>query len=411
MRCKGAVALFAVALACAPCRGAGESATLLCEWQGDAGVVSDLCPEFYWEMEGQTAYRIIVCSAREAAGQAQGDMWDSGKVDTPLCIAEYEGKPLQDGRTYWWRLKTWDANEVETELTPPRSFTFQITPLPHRLPNIRTFVNFGSRPDLIAQRFDLTFRSEGKRFNPRIIALRYALLATLVVPSEKASMLEKFCVQSKLTATGADEAMFLHFREDREVTLHAGAERAGNPLVKRLVPGWDPANDRNGDGAVDDDEFARLVNPLAHARTKSNARVPIYYWGPPADDFVMNVGNKTYQRFLAEVYALSQLGDNFDGLWIDTAIATPPGVANAAELLEYPRKTPAESGAWLRDMQTMLAKVKIALRGRPLFANCWNAKPFVIDGTEWENWLNIGSPSSTVCCCRASWPVGRWRQT
>ena len=161
----------------------------------------------------------------------------------------------------------------------------QLAPHSHRLPHIRTFVNFGSRPDLIAQRFDLTFRSEAKRFNPRIIALRYALLATLVVPSEKASMLENFCVQSTLTATGVDEAMFLHFREDRDVTLHAGAERASNPLIKRSVPGWDPANDRNGDGAVDDDEFARLVSPRAHARKRSEARVPIYYWGPPADDF------------------------------------------------------------------------------------------------------------------------------
>lgn len=363
--------------------------SLLCEWRGDGSVIDDPCPEFYWECEGQTAYRIIVSSSRQMADNAEADMWDSSKVETPLTIAEYEGKSLQDGHTYWWRLKTWGAEGKEGDFTPARSFTYRPAALPRRLPHIRTFLNFGSDPKLIAQRYDLTFRSEAKKHNPQILAAKYTLLATMVVPSKKAEMLAKFCVEEGLTKEGIYEEMFLHYREDRNVTLHVGAERASNPLETRRIPGWDPANDRNGDGQVDDAEFANRVNPRASARKKSQARVPIYYWGPPADDFVMNVGNKEYQKFLAEVWAKSELTSNYDGLFIDTTVAHPPVQGGAAALLEYPQNTPLQQGAWLRDMQTMLAKVKIAIGDKLLLANCWNAKPFVIDGTEWENWLNV----------------------
>jgi uncharacterized repeat protein (TIGR01451 family) len=44
------------------------------------------------------------------------------------------------------------------------------------------------------------------------------------------------------------------------------------------IPGWDPANDRNGDGYVDDTEFANLVNPNATARMRWESRLPVTWY-------------------------------------------------------------------------------------------------------------------------------------
>ena len=33
-----------------------------------------------------------------------------------------------------------------------------------------------------------------------------------------------------------------------------------------------------------------------------DARVPLYYWGPPLDDYAMNPSHPVYQKFMAEVW-------------------------------------------------------------------------------------------------------------
>jgi uncharacterized repeat protein (TIGR01451 family) len=54
-----------------------------------------------------------------------------------------------------------------------------------------------------------------------------------------------------------------------------------NGNYKVYVPGWDPANDVNHDGYVDDAEFSHLFNPNATARRKMHARPSTWSWGPP----------------------------------------------------------------------------------------------------------------------------------
>lgn len=115
---------------------------------------------------------------------------------------------------------------------------------------------------------------------------------------------------------------WLPVAEDTFVTLHVGAERTANPLERRLCPGWDPRNDPNGDGRVDHAELGRLANPKATAREPSQAWVPIYFWGPPRDDFVMNVGHPRYQEFMARVWA-PRLCEGYDRIYFDTVPVEP----------------------------------------------------------------------------------------
>ena len=170
-------------------------------------------------------------------------------------------------------------------------------------------------------------RKQAKSLRESVLATQYGLICTLVLPhpstgeplSGKAKALADFCVEQGLTNEGILEEMFCHFSEDTYVTLHVGAERAANPREQRECPGWDSANDLNGDGRVDDDEAVRLAKPKATARRPSQARIPIYFWGPPRDDFVMNVGHPAYQEFMATVWS-PQICERHDGIYFDTVL-------------------------------------------------------------------------------------------
>jgi hypothetical protein len=207
------------------------------------------------------------------------------------------------------------------------------------------------------------------------------------VPSKKSDDLRRFCEQR-----GHDfESCFCHFARNTEVTLHVGAELAKNPREKRLCPGWEPRNDRNGDGRVDDAEFRNLANPDATARERRAARIPIYFWGPPQDDYVMNVGSPGYQEFMATVHA-PEIAEGFDGIYFDTVttevVSEMVSLGRRVPVVEYPHP-PDDPGQWLRDVQTLLARIKIAMPGKLITANGWIADPMVIEGYQAENWLNI----------------------
>ncbi|OFX34132.1 MAG: alpha-L-rhamnosidase [Bacteroidetes bacterium GWF2_42_66] len=63
----------------------------------------------------QTAYRIIVASTPENIQNETGDFWDSGKVESSQSInINYTGKPLEPGKVYFWKVKTWDNHGNES---------------------------------------------------------------------------------------------------------------------------------------------------------------------------------------------------------------------------------------------------------------------------------------------------------
>lgn len=181
-------------------------------------------------------------------------------------------------------------------------------PVPLRS-HIRTFINGGRSDVFLAEHFDVFAwgNLNAKYRNPGAINLLYDYFGTMV-PGDgnpKYEALLEYCAANGLTADDMED-MFLHTKNDVDYTLGEPAEL--DPPVTKTVPGWDPVNDANGDGYVDDDEFANRPNPDASARTKSEARIPIYYWGPPTD-YRMNIGHPDYVQFL-EGYAWYLVVDN-----------------------------------------------------------------------------------------------------
>jgi hypothetical protein len=69
------------------------------------------------------------------------------------------------------------------------------------------------------------------------------------------------------------------------------------------IPGWNPANDVNGDGFVSNAEYAALVDTSARARLKSESRVPSFpNSGGSTQRWCANVADTTYRRLTANWY-------------------------------------------------------------------------------------------------------------
>lgn len=370
---------------------------LRCEWRANPTEVCDPCPEFYWESVPQDAYRLIVANTPDLAQP----VWDTGKVESRLPIAEYAGPRLPNGVTHYWRAQVWDREGRQLPAPPVQTFSMSVQPMGHHLPTIRTFINFAGKPAFARDWLDLCFRKDAKKGREDVLVVRYGLVCTMVLPHSstgrpltgKAKDLADFCAWRGLTKEGITEDMFCHFAKDTKVRLHVGRESVSCPIEERICPGWDPRNDRNGDGMVADEELARLVNPEARAREPRESRIPIYYWGPPNDDFVMNVGHPEYQEFMATVHAPS-LCEGWDGIYFDTVPSDVPSWGRSGPVLEYPRKG-KDRDKWRRDLQVMFAKMKIALPDKMITGNGWDANPMVIEGRQSEGWQHLSRQASS----------------
>ncbi len=83
----------------------------------DTPIGLDTNPVFSWVPsteaydQFQTAYQVIVASTPEKAEKGEGDLWDSGKVESAFCYSvPYGGTALSSHTAYYWRVKVWDAD-------------------------------------------------------------------------------------------------------------------------------------------------------------------------------------------------------------------------------------------------------------------------------------------------------------
>jgi hypothetical protein len=90
---------------------------LRCEYLVNPLGLDVLQPRLNWRLaserrgEQQTAYRVIVASSPKRLDQEQGDLWDSGKVESDRSIqVEYAGKPLGSEQRCYWKVRVWDKD-------------------------------------------------------------------------------------------------------------------------------------------------------------------------------------------------------------------------------------------------------------------------------------------------------------
>lgn len=123
----GSSRLFVLAAACALAgiegslfaAAAGASvkiSNLRCEYRVDPIGMDVVRPRLSWLLSSsergqkQTAYQILVASSLEALARNEGDLWDSGKVDSDQTSQiHYAGKPLGSRLFACWKVRVWDT--------------------------------------------------------------------------------------------------------------------------------------------------------------------------------------------------------------------------------------------------------------------------------------------------------------
>lgn len=90
--------------------------------------IFDLKPEFGWTVplgaKFQGAYQILVASNQASIDANNGDIWDSGQVRSSTSTnVEYNGKALQIGNTYFWKVRIWDEENRLVDYSETQKFT------------------------------------------------------------------------------------------------------------------------------------------------------------------------------------------------------------------------------------------------------------------------------------------------
>ena len=72
----------------------------------------------------QSAYRILVASSDAVLRANTGDLWDSGKTDSPDSIhVVYRGKPLTSGAAAYWKVQVWDQDGLASDWSAPAQWS------------------------------------------------------------------------------------------------------------------------------------------------------------------------------------------------------------------------------------------------------------------------------------------------
>lgn len=121
--------LFSFALTAAAAESAIAPDDLTCERLDDPLGIDAAAPRLSWVNEAaddssrdlsQSAYRILAASSEKALERNDGDLWDSGWVesDENLDIA-YAGKPLRTSQRVWWKVAVRDQDGNESAWSEP----------------------------------------------------------------------------------------------------------------------------------------------------------------------------------------------------------------------------------------------------------------------------------------------------
>ena len=99
---------------------------LRCEHLVDPLGIDVGSPRLTWVLESarrgtsQAAYRLLVASSIERLAADEGDVWDSGPVETgATALVAYDGPPLASRQACHWKVKVWDDAGEESRWSAP----------------------------------------------------------------------------------------------------------------------------------------------------------------------------------------------------------------------------------------------------------------------------------------------------
>jgi alpha-L-rhamnosidase len=137
---SASVAILTVAAFCAiravaaPSARAADSPAaveqLRCEYRVDPLGIDVTDPRLCWQMRDarrgarQTAYQVLVAATPEKLAAHEGDLWDSGRVESNQSTqVVYAGKPLGSRMRCHWKVRIWDVDGKPTACSKPALWT------------------------------------------------------------------------------------------------------------------------------------------------------------------------------------------------------------------------------------------------------------------------------------------------
>ncbi|MGE8343011.1 MAG: alpha-L-rhamnosidase N-terminal domain-containing protein, partial [Flavobacterium sp.] len=91
-------------------------------------------PKLSWQLiskesdASQVAYLILVASSEEKLNNDDGDIWNTGRVNTDKNLhIVYNGKPLKSENKYFWKVKVWNQSGKVSKWS--RTASFRTAPL------------------------------------------------------------------------------------------------------------------------------------------------------------------------------------------------------------------------------------------------------------------------------------------
>lgn len=102
---------------------------LVCEYLENPIGIEARRPRLSWMLDSaqrgqkQTAYRLLVASSPATLARNEGDLWDSGRVDSDAnAHVAYSGKPLKSRQQCWWKVMIWDRAAHPSPWSEPSRF-------------------------------------------------------------------------------------------------------------------------------------------------------------------------------------------------------------------------------------------------------------------------------------------------
>ncbi len=103
---------------------------LRCDYAVNPLGVDSQHPRLFWKLQGngrgqkQTAFQILVATSEKNLAQNNGDLWDSGKVDSDETIQiSYADKELKSLQQIFWKVRVWDENTNASAWSKPATWT------------------------------------------------------------------------------------------------------------------------------------------------------------------------------------------------------------------------------------------------------------------------------------------------
>ncbi len=108
-------------------------ADLRCEYLVNPLGIDQCRPRLSWKLvpvaadvrgQRQLAYHVLVASSRSLLDGDQGDLWDSGRVESDQSIhVTYAGKTLESRTLCWWKVRAWDQENQPSRWSEPASWS------------------------------------------------------------------------------------------------------------------------------------------------------------------------------------------------------------------------------------------------------------------------------------------------